>query len=45
LPPGSTATVAGAFPALTGDPETTVSAPVVALSVNSETLFDPEFAT
>ena len=45
LPLGSTATDAGALPVLTGEPETLVKAPVVELRVNSETLFEPEFAT
>jgi hypothetical protein len=45
LPLGSTTTDAGALPVLTGEPETLVKAPVVELRVNSETLFEPEFAT
>src|SRR5580698_2704508 len=45
FPLGSTATDEGAVPAFTGEPETAVSAPVVELIVNSETLFDPELDT
>jgi hypothetical protein len=45
LPLGSTLRAAGTLPAATGEPLTRVNAPVVALMVYSETLFELEFAT
>jgi len=39
------ATAPGTFPAANGDPLTSVNAPLAELMVNTETLFEPPFAT